>query len=192
VQSQILNEYTKTDPKLRLNQGDILKGVSIGIQSDLDTQTNEAIFSKITLAYAVVINQDCDLEQDFNNRKKADIHQDKFLPNILILPAYLSEQFRAGDHRGAKVKGISWGSDQWRGIIQNNNLRFHSIKANEEFQIPDLIVDFKHFYTVSRDVLYKDIQKYYLATVCELYREHLSHRYSHYLSRIGLPDQTNG
>jgi hypothetical protein len=106
----------------------------------------------------------------------------------LILPAYLAEKLRLGTHRGEDITGQTWSSDQFKQIKQNNNGRFHFIKASTDYQVPELIVDFKHIYSINRNLLYKEVQKSYLATLGELFREDLSHRYSHFLSRVGLPE----
>jgi len=188
LQSQIINEFTKTYPKIKINQGDILKDISLIVQTDF--VEGSAVISEITLEYAVVINQECDLDVDFNTRVNGSTNQDKYLPNILLLPAYLSSKFREGSHRGESLKGMVWNSDQWRTVRQNNNARLHVIQPNEDFQIPELIIDFKHLYSINRDVLYKSINEKYLASICEIYRESLSQRYAFYLSRIGIPERT--
>ena len=192
MQSQILNEYTKTNPKVKFNQGDILNNISVIIQTGFDIENQESIFSEITFNYGVVINQECDLEHDFNNRANTTAsNQDKFLPNILILPAYLAYKFKEGTHRGNLLKGVPWNGDLWKNILSNQNYRFHHISANEEYQIPDLIIDFKHVYAINTEVLYREIDERYFVSICEIYREFLSHRYSFYLSRIGLPDKSS-
>ncbi|MFN0047697.1 MAG: hypothetical protein ACKVOU_01090 [Cytophagales bacterium] len=165
-----------------------MKNLSIITHSDVNEE-NEAIFSKTILPYGLIINQECDLEHDFNNRDDAtSATQDKYLPTIIILPAYLSEEFKTGRHRGADTKGEVWSSDNFRKIKQNNNSRFHFLEQDTMNGIPDLVIDFKHIFAVSRNVLYKQIKKIYLASIAELFREHISHRYTHYLSRIGLPE----
>lgn len=189
MQTQILNEFVKASPKSRLNQGDILKDLSIIFQSGFDKKNNEAILSEVILSYSVVISQECDLEHDYNNKTSSKENQDKFLPNILILPLYLANQFRDGTHRGEQIKGMKWNSSLWGNIIQNNNSRFHFIKANEQFQVPDSIMDFKHLYTVNRDVVYENLNNVYLVSIGEIFRENISQRYTHYLSRIGLPER---
>lgn len=190
MQTQILNEFVKPNPKIRINQGDILKDLSIIFQSGVDKDNpDEAILSEVVLLYAVVVSQECDLEHDFNNKTAFKADQDKYLPNILVLPAYLANQFKEGVHRGEGIKGMVWNSGLWKPITQNNNSRFHFINANETFQIPDLVIDFKHLYTVNRDFVYGHIENLYLASIGEIYRENISQRYSQYLSRIGLPEK---
>ena len=55
-------------------------------------------------------------------------------------------------------------------------------------QIPDLILDFKHYLTVPFDLLSRFHGTCYLASVSELFREDLSVRFASYLSRVGLPE----
>ena len=187
MQSQILTEFVKGSPKLRFNQGDILKDISFFIGTGEDLHLLE-----INLKYAIVISQECDLEHDYNTRAmESQLNQDKFLPNVLVLPAYLSDNFRQGKHRGEDIKGEEWKStEKWNVIQRNNNPRFHTIKESQEFQIPNLVLDFKHLYSIDREEIYRKKEKIYLASICELYRELISQRYSNYLGRIGLPDKT--
>jgi len=80
-------------------------------------------------------------------------------------------------------------SDEWRKVCQNNVYRYHYLGNAEEQQVPELILDFKHYFTIPRDIAYRpDFKKCYLATMDDLFREHLSQRFANYLSRIGLPE----
>jgi len=186
VISQIQYDFIKTENKLRFNQGDIVRDVAILMHTGYENE--QAEIREINLKYGIVISQECDLEHDHNNREDPNSKShDKFLPNILILPAYLAEEFRTGRHLGSSVPCITWGSDLFKKIKQNNDARFQYIKESNNYQIPELIIDFKHIYAVNRNVLYAKLNSIYLATICELFREHLSVRYSQYLSRIGLP-----
>jgi hypothetical protein len=115
---------------------------------------------------------------------------DKLLPNILILPAYTAAKFRDGKHRGERIKSMQWNSDKWSTIKSNQNPRFHYIKLNEKFQVPELVIDFKHVYTLNRELAYKGIKTFYFISMAELFREQISQRYTNYLGRIGLPDQS--
>ena len=80
------------------------------------------------------------------------------------------------------------GDTRWN-LINNNEIpRYHHLDRYDDYNIPDLIIDFKHYYTVQRMRLYEEVSQTYLATVNELFRESLSQRFAQYLSRIGLPD----
>ena len=186
MKSQITREFERVSPKIRFNQGDILRDISLKIQTDYDEEKG-ALIDEINLSYAIIISQECDLEHDFNSRNGSTT-QDKYLPNILLLPAYKALSLKSGTHRGDEIKGEIWDTKRWDPIKNNNNYRFHYIKENTDLQLPELVIDFKHVYTISRDYIYKDISKYYLVSVCELYRELISQRYAYFLSRIGLPN----
>ena len=178
--TQISNFFIKESPKLRFCQGDILQNVGVFSFND------EGAAIEITLLNCVVINQECDLEHDYNARASTNGNQDKYLPNILLLPAYLSEQFRAGTHRG-NIVCHNWSSNQWKSIENNNNPRFHFISENNALQIPNLVIDFKHCFSIERNYLQKKIPSVYLASLAEIFRENVSQRYCSFLGRIGLP-----
>ena len=181
MESQINTKYIKRNYPNRLCQGDILKNVEILIASDFDNDSKEYTRGFLTLQYCVLINQECDLLADYNARvlsNSAEIKADKILPSILLLPAYHAEQFKQGIHLPQREK---WNSDQFRIIKQNNNSRFHYIEAFEDLQIPEMIIDFKHLYTITANIVNKRINDFYLASINELYRESLSQRYCNYL-----------
>lgn len=63
-----------------------------------------------------------------------------------------------------------------------------TLEGKTELGVPEFVIDFKHFFTVPVDVVYKQRKTIYIATIGELYREELSQRFANFLSRIGLPD----
>ena len=80
-------------------------------------------------------------------------------------------------------------SDEWKRVKQNSNYRYHFLPEQEDKQLPDLAIDFKHYLTLPREVAYRPNTKNKVFTSLEdLFREHLSSRFAHYLSRIGLPE----
>lgn len=211
--------YRKHNPLDRIHQGDILQDVSV-LTSDL--VDGEIEISSIDIPYAVVMTQDCDLDRDYKNRlsvkeldakkqsnteevknpegnkgKKKEATEeknthDKYLPTILICPAYLAEKLRTGTHlNDLKQTMNEWKSKQFTTIKQQKNDRFHYLDAQQNMGVTELVIDFKHYYTISRDVLYYTYEEKYLASLNQLFREYLSQRFSYYLSRIGLPDLSN-
>lgn len=186
--SKIDSMYVKHTSK-RICQGDILRKIDVIVWNIKDT-SNEYEISEANLPYIIVITQDCDLEWDFNNRSEpATVKHDKYLQTILVCPAYNAEEFKAGDHlKSNGLKMNKWHGNEYKQIKQQNHARFHFLEQNQALQVPHLIVDFKHYYTIPRDVLYKMHAEHYLATFNKLFRESLSQRFSNYLSRIGLPE----
>jgi hypothetical protein len=183
--NQTDSAYTKTSAE-RLQQGDILRSVpyfyprfeGLGA-SQLD----------VTLPYIVILTQDCDLQWDFCKREiQKEELQDHFLHAILVCPAYNAQKFREGTHLDHwRVKMGK--PDHYHNIKSNNHKRYHHLDEDRNYTVPELILDFKHYYAIHVDVLYKmKTSRRYVATIEKLFREDLSHRFSFYLSRIGLPD----
>jgi hypothetical protein len=173
---------------VRLCQGDILRDVTLLEPSDNDHGDLDVV--ERTLPYVIVLTQDCDLEQDEAARnempKKND---DKFLQSVLLCPAYQSEKVRKGEH--LKELGLvmqSFNSDRWTPIRQNNVLRYHFLPDEPAHQLPELVLDFKQYFTAPREFFCKRYKPHYLTSLGPLFRESLSHRFAHYLSRIGLPE----
>jgi hypothetical protein len=188
MESQIKYRFFKENSKSRFYQGDILKDVEILMADSFDEQTGRYSINSHLLRYGVLINQECDLEHDFNYQSESTVvNQDKLLPNLVILPAYLASEFRDGKHRDGMI-GQKWNTDAFKLIRQNNNDRFAYIKEQLDYQIPELVIDFKHLYSINRNILYKKMDEVYLASTSEMFRESLSHRYCNYLCRIGLPE----
>lgn len=174
----------------RIHQGDLLEQIEYKF---LTFKNDEMIIDRFTFPYAVVLSQECDLEQDYEARKNipdknGKCNQDKYLNSLLICPAYLAAEFRGGIHLnklGYKME--EWTTDQWKIIKSNHNDRFHFLDEDTENGLPNLIIDFKHFYTLTRDEIYQVFPINYKISLKELFRERLSQRFVNYLSRIGLP-----
>ncbi len=172
----------------RIKQGDILEDVEHFIYSQ-----EEKTILKIVYPYTVVITQDCDLEQDFKARNVTHL-QDKFLDSTLLIPAFLSEDLKMGTHLSMlNLDRQNWStfsskSDKWSNITGNENKRFHCLKKDDLLGIPELVMDFKFFFTLPHNQLNNIYNKSYVASIKALYREDLSSRFAHYLSRIGLPN----
>lgn len=169
----------------RLSQGDILENY------EFESVAFEAtkVLYKITFPYVVVMTQDCDLEWDFESRNNLQrANTDKFLQSILLCPAYLAEEFKVGKHLEKLNLSMSlWSGNLWGQVKNNNHERFHFLPEDPSFGTPNLIIDFKHYYTVFRDDIYDLINDKAKFSIEVLYREQLSQRFAYYLSRIGLP-----
>ncbi len=167
----------------RICQGDILKDVKFYSFSE----EKESIFQ-----YIIILSQDCDLEWSRTSKIYADNKSfyDQFLPSILFAPAFMFDEISEGVHLkelfGIEQKGLT--SGQIKKIKKNNSeLRYHYLPFYQEYGCQEIIIDFKIYYTLPLDYLSKIHKVSYVATINELFREHLSQRFSHYLSRIGLP-----
>ncbi|VVB59684.1 Uncharacterised protein [uncultured archaeon] len=185
MKSKIDSIYSKHDCT-RVCQGDILRDFEYVKWAS--TEDKKIRINIITLPYIVVLTQDCDLKWDFEHHAATGTNHDKFLQSILVCPAYSAEAFREGSHlKTMDLVMEKINSSQWNILIKNQNSRYHFLQNHRELQIPNLVIDFKHYYTIPRDILYTEAKNHYLGTINELFRESLSQRFAYYLSRIGLP-----
>ncbi len=181
--------YVKHTEK-RICQGDIFRDVTYLLLTDI--KKDEIEINEIIVPYLIVLTQECDLDWDykFHEKEEIDTH-DKYLQSILVSPAYLAEKVKEGTHLeelDLKMQHIS--RKKWSDVESNQNTRYHYLRKDDKFGIPALVVDFKHYYTIPRDLFYEKFLANYIGTLEQLFRESLSHRFSHYLSRIGLPEIT--
>jgi hypothetical protein len=172
----------------RICQGDILRDFSFR-----SVAPNKDV-TQYDLLYVIVISQDCDLDHGVkpsykNQQDSLPIHN-QYLPFLLLLPAFNAQDLREGKHieRLFNIRTKPIGGDLYKPIKQNLNPRYHFIEGISSFQAPDLIVDFKIFFSVPLEVVQMQYHKSYLVTINELFREDLSQRFASYLSRIALPE----
>jgi hypothetical protein len=202
MKSNINSVFRESSGK-RIYQGDIFRDLQI-IISYTPHNPNE-IISELCMPYLVVLSQDCDLDRDYksffnyknledkNNIEKLRPIHDKCLPSILLSPAFPAEQVRIGKHLKDLNKFIMDNKGKetkspWKSIINNETPRYHFIGGDTDLQVPDLVLDFKRYYTLPIEYLYSCFKEKYLASLNELFRECLSDRFASYLSRIGLPE----
>ncbi len=184
-----LNAQYHRSTERRYEQGDLLRDITVvewaeAVEGELQIRERE-------LQYAVVLSQDCDLEHDYNSRLNTESKDsDKHLQHLLLCPAYPASTLRTGQHlAGLNMSMQTINSSEWKKLTQNNLPRYHYLPSELNLQVPDLVVDFKHYVTLPRDVVYRETyQAKYFATIEIVFRDHLSGRFAHYLSRIGLPE----
>jgi hypothetical protein len=136
--------------------------------------------------YAIIISQDCDLLWDYE-AKIANERRD--LNGVLI---YETESV-------ADVRAKLAGGDILRRIRRHGEERYHFLSpVNANFDLlgeglPELIVDFRRFYTLPADEIYRQCAiegPNGAKRRCRLdgpYREHLQVRAAFYLQRVALP-----
>jgi hypothetical protein len=184
MNKQYIQYNLKTKEK-HVHQGDIYKEIDILIYNA------EGELLEVTFPYVIVASQECDLSQDYDNRCDLNTEKhDKYIPSIIVVAAYLKELFKKGDHlRDINQTMEDHNSARMKLIEQNNNFRYQFLSGCSDYQIPELVVDFKHYYTISRDYFCSKFldENHYLASLNSIYREHFSSRFGHYLCRIALP-----
>ena len=171
----------------RLSQGDIFQDIEI--LENIEVERSIITVKKIKFPYVVCLNQECDLETDFKN--KTQMLCDNNLLHIAIAPAFIFEQFLNGTHWGQifrNNKPQKRSDTTIKKIIDNEIPRFHYLKF-PDLDSPELVIDFKHFFTINKDVMCHQISKR-LCSLDTLFREKVSQRFSFFISRIGLPEHT--
>ncbi|MGB7533969.1 MAG: hypothetical protein WA977_13505 [Halobacteriota archaeon] len=179
--------YEKDTKKYYISQGDIFQNFDYVRWAELIEEKIE--IDKIEIPFFVVLTQSCDLEQDFKDRNKSvNVKRDKYIQSILVCPAYFVDSVRTGKHLEAfDLIMEKYNSERWNIIKKNNNERYHFLERNDELGLPDLVIDFKQYYTIPTHILYRLYENHFVGSLKPLFRENISHRFAFYLSRIGLP-----
>lgn len=178
----------------RVRQGDVFPNVPYyESYREIDGEFELTMFE---FPYVVVLTQDCDLEQNKDERDRCqnvqdNSKQDKHLISVIVAPLYNAEHIFSGTHLSEIGISSQQFSSKPKGLVQTNqNARYHYIEFENSVLVPNSVVDFKHYFSVSLKWLEGGLNRR-LCGLEPLYREHLSQRYSNYLSRIGLPDHEN-
>lgn len=175
----------------RVRQGDIYKDIPY-YESYKEVSGNFEL-SIFEFPYVLVLTQDCDLEQNKTNRLNSNTEAngnlilDKHLISVIVAPLYNSEHLFSGEHLDLiGIKALKHSSDQKKLIKTNQNQRYHFIEFSESQTLPDSVIDFKHYFSISLEHLENNPDNF-ICGVSPIYRELISQRFSNYLSRIGLP-----
>lgn len=171
--------YVSEPSDNEFRQGEVISDV---VQWVWDSEQEELV--AVAHAFVIVASQDCDLLQDYNSRQTS---QKSELNGILLYEA----------HKTFNLKATLAGSDIWRRVIKNNDERYHALQSAPagcdrlRSGLPDLIIDFKRFFTIPAEELTKQCsQEPGAKRRCHLkepYREHFQTRASFYLQRVGVP-----
>lgn len=168
----------------RICQGDIFSDIEI--LESIEVKGSQIIVEKLQFPYVVCLNQECDLEHDFNCSNNKDIK----LLHVAIAPAFNFEDFLSGTHWAGIFDSnmTAKRKDTKTKLIMDNEIpRYHYLNFSES-GMPELVVDFKHFFTINRNLLYKNLPNR-LCSMDDLFKEKISQRFSNFISRIGLPEE---
>lgn len=189
-----------------IHQGDILINVEYIEYADIIDGNIE--ISKINFPKVIILTQECDSVQDFNNRKdcyskieeKEEIKTNQFLLSTIVAPVYNFADFVEGMHLSniniikdgnitdsfLKYERIT--SDNKRKIVSNQFERYHYLKIEINGKYVEYVIDFKHYFTVNTDRIIKHKNENFFVSIQPVFRESINQRFSNFLSRIGLPE----
>ena len=191
--------YRKSPAQGALRQGEILSDV-VEYQIVLETlPLPEKKFTPRRHPYAIVLAQDCDLDWDYRAQRKiqGENHSNakvrgkleaRRTPNILLCEGHTAKEIRGRDDMDSRIL---------QQISINKNERYHffqQIPADADLLgkgLPELALDFKKYLAIPTDELYWQITSgdaERRTCLCSPYLEHLSHRFTSFLSRVALPE----
>lgn len=183
-----------------LRQGEILTDV-VEHQISLETlkaPDNGIRVNKRRHPIAIVLTQDCDLDWDYsalsriqggdwqNDEEKAKLEA-KRMPAILLCEVHAAKDIRVRKDINSSI---------WSQIKINKSERYHFfqlIPAEADLLgqgLPELAIDFKRYFTIPSDELYHHIidgNAQRRTCLNNPYLEHISHRFTSFLSRVALP-----
>lgn len=175
-------------PLTRVSQCDIFHDLEV--VEDIIYSGNGIEVKSLLFPLMICLNQDCDLNSDNRDKQKPLSNKDCRLLHLIFAPVFNFDTFRQGQHWGDIFQtGQNYNPNKTDGkkIMNNEDPRFHFLHFEDKSIFPDLVIDFKHFYTISTEYINNNIDKR-VCGIDDLYREKISQRFAYYISRIGLPD----
>lgn len=174
----------------RLCQGDILRDVH---WVEYVSEASGIIeVSRVVFPLAIVLTQDCDLEQDHRFRTEELSTQDKWLISVLMAPLYNVEHVYQGEHLselGIRMERVPKSGNTGNFLRQNERPRYHYLEFDEGVPIVPSVIDFKHYFSATVEYLTRLKPASYVCSVAPLFREDIAQRFASYLARVGLPEQ---
>lgn len=183
-----ISAKTRSTPLTRVSQCDIFHDLEV--VQDIIPNCNGIEVVSLKFPLMICLNQDCDLNSDNRDKQNPSSNKDCRLLHLIFAPVFNFDLFRQGKHWGEIFQiGQNYNPNRTDGkkIMNNEDPRFHFLHFEDKRLFPDLVIDFKHFYTVSTEYINKNLDKR-VCSIEDLYREKISQRFAYYLSRIGLPD----
>lgn len=181
-----------------LRQGEILTNVvelQIRLESIGSVESDRVYTAKPNEhPFAVIVSQDCDLEQDFNFRYCCKGNQRHELPSILFCQAQDIDKLRKSEAYRSLFT-----SSTFKGNFKNNNeFRFHFLQeippelCAVDQRVPELGIDFKRYFSMPTAEVYHRIKLNHTQRMSVLespYRDHFSQRFYNFNNRIALPEE---
>jgi hypothetical protein len=187
--------YISSSLDTQLRQAEILSNVfqyKIAVESLGDPDGVE--IEPVIHEFAIILSQDCDLEQDFKSREairasgaSLDRLDDKLLPSVLMC--------EVATERAIDDAIRSQGNTIRQRFRKNQEERYqflHAVAKSDDAAgdgLEAMGIDFKRYFSVPTAELYAQL-KSGCNRRCRLapqYLEHLSKRFTNHLSRVGLP-----
>lgn len=183
------DSYSSVDPNAELRQSEILSNITYSFLEPSSDDSGRMDMRSGTLSYVIVLTPDCDLLQDFRDRR--DKRASKLF-NVLMFGA---------EEAGQAKDRIGYNTKEWKHVQQNVFDQFYyltAIKADTDLRgrgMPDLVIDFKRYFTLPSGEIYRQCalaepdKAFRRCRLTDLWREDLQRRAMSYMQRVGLPDR---
>ena len=176
-----------------LRQGEILEGIR-EIKFKPGTLPGEIVAGEgVTLpaqirthSMTIVLSPDCDLEWDYQARKDKDDNGTKLMSHVLLCDLEDAAAIRAQRVPASRI---------FRMVQQNRDERYHFLRAGRTgsgSEIPDYYIDFKRMFALPAEYVTNEAESGSIRRLGVLrppWNQHLSHRFTFFLGRVGLPDE---
>ncbi len=182
--------YCPSPTEGRLHQGEVLSSLvqmKVNIDKLSASNSTEPTIDRIVHPFAIIVSQDCDLEQDFNSNSEGKTAIGQLLPSILFCEVGEADKVRSGPP--------SLASDIWRRVKSNKDERYQflqKVAVEQDGQgrgLPALALDFKRYFTIPTDEVYfrlKGEAKRHCVLVSP-YLQNFINRFFHFQMRVALP-----
>ncbi len=147
----------------------------------------------IEFPYSILLTQACDLKSYFRIIQSGSpngLQDRQRIEQVIFCPVFIEEQFKKGSHL---IKQYNYSfkvieKQIYNDIKKNNTSRYYFIESNIK-ALPNLIVDFKHYFTIPIVVMLQalELNRGNLYKLRHIYYTDLADRFAHYLQRVVLP-----
>lgn len=169
----------QTIQESRLCQGDILRDV---FWLERVTEGGGVIeVARVVFPLAIVLTQDCDLEQDHRFRSESGATQDKWLISVLMAPLYNVEHVYQGTHLSdldIQMEIVPKARSAGKFLRNNERPRYHYLEFDDDVPIVPSVIDFKHYFSATVTYLTQLKSTGYVCSVAPLFREDIAHRFA--------------
>lgn len=146
----------------------------------------------IEFPYSILLTQACDLASYFRIIQGDSTNEQQSrqrIEQVIFCPAFIEEQFKEGSHLRRQYYYSFKPIERYSDIEKNNNSRYYFIESNIKEALPNLIVDFRHYFTIPIVVMLQalELHKGNLYKLKHIYYTDLADRFAHYLQRVALP-----
>lgn len=184
--------YVASELGVALRQCEVISGLILHCL-DLKKLSEQNLYevNPVSHPFSIALSQDCDLDQAPRTWQGQDPAALR-IPNILFCEAHLAAEKEEDVRTG---RNTELHSRLLKEIQKNKVERFHFLQkvlSGDDALgegIGELIIDFKRYFTVPAGEVYFQLERG-AKRRCRLvspYRDHLSSRFSNFLSRIALP-----